>query len=169
MQNLRLTLLLFAHGEDIYGRHCVKKSNNDYFHPYVVIVVFNKKRCSFSVVKNNQTRWRFLVLEKKISLVCPLRNNVTSLLSASVLKRVQRRRATWIRCIFEPNWYVRGYIFYGLTRMLMRKNVNNDVTIIPPIPGIYSNREIPVPVQGHRWLYSAFINFLDLLRGLNCL
>ena len=30
--------------EDIYGRQCVKKSNNDYFHPQVVIVVFNKKK-----------------------------------------------------------------------------------------------------------------------------
>ena len=31
----------------------------------------------------------------------------------------------------EP--WERGYIFYGLTFMLMSKNINNDVTINPPI------------------------------------
>ena len=29
---------------------------------------------------------------------------------------------------FKPNWY----IFYGLTRMLMSKSINNDVTMNPP-------------------------------------
>ena len=28
----------------IHGRHCVKKSNNDYFHPKFVIIVFNVKK-----------------------------------------------------------------------------------------------------------------------------
>ena len=30
----------------IYDGHCVKKSNNDHFHPKVVIIVFNIKKLS---------------------------------------------------------------------------------------------------------------------------
>ena len=36
--------------EDIYGRYCIQKSNNDYFHPYFDIIVFKMKRSSFPVV-----------------------------------------------------------------------------------------------------------------------
>ena len=40
--------------------------------------------------------------------------------------------------IFEPSWYIQLYIFYGLTRMLMSKNVNNDVRMNPPIGHFFS-------------------------------
>ena len=48
--------------EDIYGRYCIQKSNNDHFHPYFDIIVFNMKRSSFPVVWNKQSRSRFLPL-----------------------------------------------------------------------------------------------------------
>ena len=48
--------------EDIYGRSCIQKSNDDHFHPYFDIIVFNMKRSSFPVVS---------------SLVCPHGNHVT--------------------------------------------------------------------------------------------
>ena len=163
--------VIIACCEDIYGRHCIKKVTMIASTHKLSLSSLIQKVVHFPVLSRINKLDRDLLYWKKNyhCLVCPLRNHMTSLLSASVLKRVQRRLASWIRCIFEPNWYVRGYIFYGLTRMLMSKNVNKDVTINSPIPGIYSKREIPVPLQGHRWLYSAFINFLDVLRGLNCL
>ena len=77
MQNVCLSFdkinVIIACGEDIYGRHCIKKSNNGDFHPYkVVIIVFDIKSCSFSVVKSKQTRLQFLVLEKFITCLHPL-------------------------------------------------------------------------------------------------
>ena len=46
-----------------------------------------------------------------------------------------------------------GYIFYGLTRMLMSKNVNNDVTMNLPI----GSRPLP-PVKNPEMgrLYTGF-------------
>ena len=37
--------------EDIYGRFCIQKNNNDHFHPSVDIIVFKMKRSSFPVVQ----------------------------------------------------------------------------------------------------------------------
>ena len=34
---------------------------------------------------------------------------------------------------------INGYIFYGLTGMLMIRNVNNDVTMNPPILIVFSH------------------------------
>ena len=70
--------------EDIYGRYCTQKSKNDHFHPQFAIIVFIIKDCSFSVVKNKQTRPQYLVLEKFITL-CPLTNHVTITFIPSVL------------------------------------------------------------------------------------
>ena len=36
--------------EDIYGRYCIQKRNNDHFHAYFGIVVFKMKRSAFPVV-----------------------------------------------------------------------------------------------------------------------
>ena len=37
-----------------------------------------------------------------------------------------------------------GYIFYGLSRILMSKNVNNDVTMNPPIYLLFGWPEVMV-------------------------
>ena len=64
--------VIIACCEDICGFHGVKKSNNGHFDPYkVVIIVFDIKICSFSIVKSKQTRLRFLVLEKFITCLHP--------------------------------------------------------------------------------------------------
>ena len=63
-----------------YGRYCIQKNNNYHFHPYFDIIVFKMKRSSFAVVRNKQTQPRFFPLAF-FSLVCLLRNYVTSFLS----------------------------------------------------------------------------------------
>ena len=77
--------VIIARCADIYGRNCSKKSNNDHFHPYFAIIVFDITSCSFSVDKNEQTRVRFLVLEKFIT-----EEPRDIAFIPSVLKRVQR-------------------------------------------------------------------------------
>ena len=63
--------------EDIYGRSCIQKSNNDHFHPYFDIIVFNMERSSFPVV----------------SFTClPPEEPRDIVFIPSVLKRVQRWR-----------------------------------------------------------------------------
>ena len=63
--------------EDIYGRSCIQKSNNDHFHPYFDIIVFNMERFSFPVV----------------SFTClPPEEPRDIVFIPSVLKRVQRWR-----------------------------------------------------------------------------
>ena len=57
--------------EDFYGRYCVQKSENGHFHPLFANIVFNIKSYPFSVVKNKQTRPRFLVLEIFITCLPP--------------------------------------------------------------------------------------------------
>ena len=42
---------------DIYGRYCIQKSNNDYFHAYFDIIVLKMKGSSFPAVFH----WQFLV------------------------------------------------------------------------------------------------------------
>ena len=64
--------------------------NNDDFHPTLFsIIVFNIKSCSFSVVKNKQTRPLFLVLEKFITCLPPEKPSDIAFI-LSVLNRVQR-------------------------------------------------------------------------------
>ena len=42
--------VIIACCEDIYGRYCIEKKNNDHFHPLFAIVVFITESSSFSVV-----------------------------------------------------------------------------------------------------------------------
>ena len=77
----RFTSLLFAMRTLIYGRYCIQKSDHDHFHPYFDIIVFKMKRSLFPVVLNKQTQPQFLLLAIFFSLVSPLRNHVTLLLS----------------------------------------------------------------------------------------
>ena len=82
-----------------------KKSKNDHFHPWFTIIVFNIKSCLFSVVKNKQTRPRFLVLEKFVTCLPPEKPRDIAFIQ-SVLKCVQRSRASWIRSIAgKPKWW----------------------------------------------------------------
>ena len=63
------------------------------------------KSCLFSVVKNKQTRPRFLVLEKLTTCLPPEKPSDIAFIP-SVLKRVQRWRASWIRSIaVKPKWW----------------------------------------------------------------
>ena len=58
--------------EDNYGRHCVKKSNNDYFHPQVVIVVFIKKKVVHCLLSRiNKLDRDFLYWKKIITCSSP--------------------------------------------------------------------------------------------------
>ena len=66
--------VIIVYCKDIYGRYCIKRSNNDHFHPW---------------------RWHF-----SFSLVCPLRNHVTLLFIPSVLKWVQSCRVSWLSFSF---------------------------------------------------------------------
>ena len=42
--------VITVYHKDIYGRYCMQKSNEDYFHPYFDIIVFKIKRSSVAVV-----------------------------------------------------------------------------------------------------------------------
>ena len=71
---------------DIYGRYCIQKSNNDYFHPYFDIIVLKMKGSSFPVVylhKLNRDffHWQFFAEKPRDIDFLP-----------SVLKRAQRWR-----------------------------------------------------------------------------
>ena len=82
--------VIFACCEDIYSRYCIKKSNNDHFHPFALIL-FNIKSCSFSVANNDCDflYWKNLPLvfapekPRDVAFILP------------VLKRVQRWQASW--------------------------------------------------------------------------
>ena len=78
--------------EDIYGRYCIQKSNNDHFHPYSDIIVFKMKRSSFPVVQNKQTQPRFLPLAILFTCLPPEKPRDIVFIP-SVPERVQRRRA----------------------------------------------------------------------------
>ena len=84
MQNVHIEFgkiyVITVYHKDIYGRYRTQKGNKDYFRPYFDIIVFKMKRSSFPVVEDKQTQPRFLPLAI-FSLVCPLRNHVTSHLS----------------------------------------------------------------------------------------
>ena len=84
--------------ENIYGRYCIQKSKNDQLHPQFAIIVFIIKSCSFSVVKNKQTRLRYLVLEKFITCLPPEKPRDYHFYPISP-KRVQKWRASWIRSV----------------------------------------------------------------------
>ena len=85
MQNVCLSFdkinVIIACCEDIYDRHGIKKSYNGHCDPYkVVIIVFDIKSCSFSVVKSKLTNSTAISCIGKIyNLFAPLRNHVTSL------------------------------------------------------------------------------------------
>ena len=72
--------VIIACCEDIYGRFCMKKVTMITSTHYLLSRM-NKLDCDFLYRKN-------------LSLVCPLRNHVTLLLSHQSFKRVQRWRAS---------------------------------------------------------------------------
>ena len=67
----KLTSLLLQCCDNFYGRYCIQKSKNGHFHPQFANIVFHIKSYSFSVVKNKQTRPRFLVLGNFITCWLP--------------------------------------------------------------------------------------------------
>ena len=46
--------VIIACCEDIYGCHCIKKSNNDHFQPLFAIIVFKIKDCHFLLSEINK-------------------------------------------------------------------------------------------------------------------
>ena len=101
--------------------------DNDNFHPPLFsIIVFNIKICSFSVVKNKQTRPWFLVLEKFITCLPPEKPRDIAFIP-SVLNRVQRLWASWIRSIVVGGFKID---LYSLFPQLRREN--STPALIPP-------------------------------------
>ena len=86
--------VIFACCEDTYSRYCIKKSNNDHFHPFALIL-FNIKSCSFSVVKNDCD---FLYWKNLSPVFAPEKPRDVAF-TLPVLKRVQRWQASWRRSI----------------------------------------------------------------------
>ena len=66
----KIYVITFYH-EDIYGRHCAQKRNNEHFYPYFDIIAFKMKRFSFPVVQNKQTQPRLLPLAIFLHLFAP--------------------------------------------------------------------------------------------------
>ena len=83
--------VIIACCEDIYG--CTALKNVTMITSTHNLLLSSIKCCSFFVVKNKQTRLRFLVLEKFITCLPPEKPRDTAF-TASVLKRVQRWRAS---------------------------------------------------------------------------
>ena len=81
--------VIFACCEDIYSCYCIKKSNNDHFHPFA-LSLFNIKSCSFSVVKNDCD---FLYWKNLSPVFAPEKPRDVAFI-LPVLKRVQRWQAS---------------------------------------------------------------------------
>ena len=93
------------------------------------------KTCSFSVVKNKQTPPRFLVLEKFISCLPPEKTRNVAFIP-SVVKRVQRWRASWIRYIPSNRWVQRRAIIScpnllskKLTQEICVRDLKDETTV----------------------------------------
>ena len=66
--------------ENIYSCYHIQKGINGEFHPWLAIIVFEMKICVFSSEQNKQA-WLGFLYWQILSLICLLRNHVTSLLS----------------------------------------------------------------------------------------
>ena len=79
--------VVVAFCDEIYGRYCIQKSNNDHLHPQLTIIVFKIMFFIFCCLQStNSTAISYIG-----RYVCPLRNHVTSrALIPSVLKRLQK-------------------------------------------------------------------------------
>ena len=67
--------------------------------------------------------------------------------------------------------YVYCYVFYGLTPMLMSKNVNNDVTTNPYTPGMSLNSVVgrldtPVNDYEDKFFSNLTLNFKGSNNGM---
>ena len=92
--------VIIACCEEIYGRYCTKKVKMITSTHNLLSSSQYKKVVHFVSVFFSCFCFWFLVLEN----LPPLRNHVKSLLIPSVLKRVQRWRASWIRSIVLAAW-----------------------------------------------------------------
>ena len=81
--------------DHIYSHYCIKKRNNDHFHPKFALILFNIKSCSFFVVKNDCD----FLYWKNLSLVFTPHKPPAIAFILPVLKRVQRWQASWIRSV----------------------------------------------------------------------
>ena len=87
--------VIIACCDHIYSHYCIKKRNNDHFHPKFALILFNIKSCSFFVVKNDCD----FLYWKNLSLVFAPEKPPDIAFILPVLKRVQRWQASWIRSV----------------------------------------------------------------------
>ena len=87
--------VIIACCDDTYSHYCIKKRNNDHFHPKFALILFNIKSCSFFVVKNDCD----FLYWKNLSLVFTPQKPPAIAFILPVLKREQRWQASWIRSV----------------------------------------------------------------------
>ena len=163
MQNVRFELrqinVIIACCEDIYGRYCIKKSINDYFHPQFAIMVFNIKSCPFSVVKNGQTRLQFLVFEKFTKgLIHPRRPR------GNQSGRGKRRDESFQAQAEKPLGTDSHRTISSFSRVLFVSSYTTAI-ISPQLPGSFTKlsspetKELPISQKTFRMLSTGAIQF----------